>query len=62
VTIEQEKPKSFVSTWVEAETKAHPACAIVKAIAGFTKADEINEAKLLSALKTLAKQGPGEGA
>ncbi len=59
---EQEKQKDFIRKWVEAETEAHPECPIVKAISDYTKAEELDEAKLLADLKTMAKQESGEEA
>lgn len=48
--------KDFVREWVEAETKAYAQCPVVNAIARHTDKSELDEAKLLVALKTMAKQ------
>lgn len=52
---EQPSDKSFVQRWIDAERNAYPESEIVKAIAKLTAEDELNEAKLLSALKAMAK-------
>jgi hypothetical protein len=52
---EQTAKKGFVQGWIEAEKKEHPECEVVEAIARFTVKDELNEAKLLVALKAMTK-------
>ena len=53
---EQMGHKDFVQGWIEAEKKDHSDCTVVKAIAEFTDKNELNEPKLLAALKAIAKQ------
>ena len=52
---EQPNDKSFVQSWMDAEKKDRPDSEIVKAIAKFTVKDELDGAKLLAALKVMAK-------
>lgn len=59
---DQPSDKSFVQSWIEAEKNSHADSEILKAIDTHTTKDELDEAKLLAALKAMGKSGGEEDA